>query len=66
MADLAWFWWTLVLFAAREAWSALPGPWPVKAALLIFCTLGPIPGDEVVLFAIMAAWRSYKARKRTA
>lgn len=65
-AGLARFWACAIWFTVRQAWAALPGPWPVKLALIIACQLIPGPLDELALLAIVAAWRRYRARGRRA
>jgi hypothetical protein len=64
MADLAGFWLYAVRTEIRSMWDSLPGPWPVKLALVVACQAIPGPLDEIALVAVVAAWRRYRARKR--
>jgi hypothetical protein len=43
-------------------WRALPGPWPVKAALLVLCVAIPGPLDEIALLALAGYLAVRKAR----
>lgn len=63
LAALARWWAWLAWHYTRQAWDALPGPWPVKTALIIGCLLIPGPADELALAAIVAACRARKARR---
>ena len=57
-------WWAFVLrYEAREMWRALPGPWPVKVALIVVTQAIPGPGDELLLLLGMAALRRRQALK---
>ena len=61
-ADLAGWWLYVARVTAAESWRSLPGPWPVKALLVVACAAIPGPFDEVALVAITAAWRKRKSR----
>jgi hypothetical protein len=67
VSDLAAWWWCVVRMSARAGWDALPGPWPVKIALILLLAAGQlIPGelDEVLLLlAIGYVKRRMDARK---
>ena len=57
-------WWAFVLrYEARELWRALPGPWWVKVLLIAVTQAVPGPQDELILLAIVAAFRKRQARK---
>lgn len=63
LASLArWAWW-LTRWYARQLWDSMPGPWPVKAALVVACMAIPGPADEIALAVIVAACRARKARR---
>jgi hypothetical protein len=57
-----WYAYVLWFFALR-LWHDLPGPTPVKIALIAVCFAIPGPLDEIALIALPAAAR--KIRKRT-
>ena len=60
-------WWAYVIrYEAREMWRALPGPWWCKVLLLAVCTAIPGPQDELILLAVVAAFRKRKARREAA
>lgn len=61
-ADLSW-WAYVVRYEAGEMWRAMPGPWPVKVALLAVMLAIPGQLDEIVFFAVMSALRKRRARK---
>ena len=61
-ADLAGWWLYVARVTAAELWRSRPGPWPVKALLVVACVAIPGPFDEVALVAITAAWRKRKSR----
>ena len=57
-------WWAYVVrYEARATWEAMPGPWPVKVALIV--VLAAIPGqlDEIAFFAVLGAVRKRQARR---
>jgi len=57
-------WWTHVISVqARDMWTALPGPWPVKVLLIVACQLIPGPLDEIALITVAAAWRRRTATR---
>jgi hypothetical protein len=59
-------WWTYVLvYYARKFWNDLPGPWPVKVALLAVTQLIPGVLDEIALVALTSIWRRWKLRQAT-
>jgi hypothetical protein len=64
LRDAAAWWVCVARFQARELWRALPGPWPVKIALIVACALIPGPADEIALLAAVAAWRRYASRRK--
>lgn len=47
----------------REAWAGLPGPWWCKALLCAACLAVPGPQDELLLLAVTAACRAWRARR---
>jgi len=54
--DVASWWWCVARMSARSGWDALPGPWPVKVALIVLLAAGQlIPGeaDELVLLLLI-------------
>jgi hypothetical protein len=54
-SDIAAWWWTVVRMSARQGWDALPGPWPVKVALVLLLIAGQaIPGELDELLLILA------------
>ena len=58
-------WWAYVIrYEAREAWRALPGPWPVKVLLVVACQAIPGPLDEIALLAVVAAVRKRRSSRR--
>jgi hypothetical protein len=63
LADLAGWWWAAVVAMGRAAWDALPGPWYVKAALIVITQLIPGPQDELLLLAIVAVCRRLRAHR---
>lgn len=62
MSDVIGWWAYVVRYEAREAWRALPGPWPVKVLLIVACQAIPGPLDEIALVALSAAWRRRKRK----
>ena len=64
MTEVASWWAYVARYEAREAWRALPGPWPVKVLLIVLCALIPGPADEVALLAIVAALRKRRSSRR--
>lgn len=64
-AAAAWHSWPAFCarFYARETWRGLPGPWPVKLALMGVCLAVPGPADEIALLAVTQAFRARHARK---
>jgi hypothetical protein len=59
-------WWAYVLvYYARKFWNDLPGPWPVKLALLAVMQLIPGVFDEIALVALTRIWRSWRLRQAT-
>jgi hypothetical protein len=70
-ADLASWWWHVAKVTARGFWDGLPGPWPVKAVIIValaglFAAGQLIPGevDEYLLAAALARLnRWYQARR---
>lgn len=63
LGSLARWWAWLAARYARQAWDSLPGPWPVRVALIGACLLIPGPADELALAAVVAACRARKARR---
>ena len=47
-------------------WRGMPGPWPVKLALIILCQLIPGGFDEIALIAVTRAYRGWQARRQLA
>jgi hypothetical protein len=64
--SLAAWWWLVLRYALRDLWDGLPGPWWCKVALVAVCTAIPGGLDEVVLLALTAAWRRWRARRQAA
>jgi hypothetical protein len=64
-ADLAVFWAYVVAWAIRQLYNDLPGPRPVRIALIVICFLIPGGFDELALVAIARANRAYRNRKRS-
>ena len=60
---LAEWYWTVIKWEARETWSALPGPWWVKVAIIVGCLAIPGQLDEIALLAVLKAVRARKARR---
>jgi hypothetical protein len=60
----AWHSWPAFLarYYVRQAWDAMPGPWPVKAALVALCFAIPGPWDELALIGLTRACRAWRAR----
>jgi len=57
-------WWVFVLrYEAREMWRAIPGPWWVKVLLIVITQAIPGPQDELVLLAVVAAFRKRQASR---
>ena len=61
----AWHSWPAFLarYYLRQMWDDLPGPWPVKAALLALCLACPGQLDEIALIALTRACRRWRARR---
>ncbi len=53
----------LARYYVRQTWQGLPGPWPVKVALLAVCLAIPGPQDELLLLAVTQVCRARRARK---
>lgn len=57
-------WYAFVLLhEAREMWSALPGPWPVKVAICLACLAIPGGFDEIALFAVLRILKARRERR---
>ena len=54
----------LVRYAVRQLWVSLPGPWPVKLALLVICQLIPGQLDEYALILVTRAYRAWRAGRQ--
>lgn len=65
LVSLARWWAFLAGRYARQLWDSLPGPWPVRVALVAACLAIPGPADELALAAIVAACRARQARRNT-
>lgn len=63
LGSLARWWAWLAARYARQLWDSLPGPWPVRVALLAACLAIPGPADELALAAVVAVCRARKARR---
>jgi hypothetical protein len=63
LAGLASFWWAVAKWQARELWDSLPGPWYVKALIIVICLAIPGQVDEIAIVAVTAAWRKYRTRR---
>jgi hypothetical protein len=53
-------------YYARRTWDDLPGPWPVKVALILVCVAIPGQLDEIALIALTRACRKHRARQLSA
>ena len=64
IAFAVWHAWPVFLarYYVRRTWDDLPGPWPVKALLIVACAAIPGPADEIALVAITRACRAWRAR----
>jgi hypothetical protein len=64
MIARVWHWWPVYLarFYVRELWRDLPGPWPVKVALVAICLAIPGPQDELLLIALTRVCRAWRKR----
>ena len=57
-------WWAYVVrYEARATWEAMPGPWPVKVALIVVLALIPGQLDELLFLAVLGAVRKRQARR---
>ena len=65
LARATWHTWPAFLarYYARETWRGMPGPWPVKLALVAVCLAIPGPQDEILLIAVTQFCRARRARK---
>lgn len=50
----------------RQTWDDMPGPAPVKLALVIICLAIPGPQDEILLIAFTRACRAWRKRRELA
>lgn len=53
-------------YLMKQLWRDLPGPWYVKVLILVVTQAIPGPQDELLLLAVLAAVRKYRARKEAA
>ena len=62
---VTWHAWPVYLarYYVRELWAGMPGPWPVKLALLVICQLIPGGFDEVALLAVTRMYRMWRVRR---
>jgi hypothetical protein len=60
-----WHAWPLFLARhyAAELWRDLPGPVPVKIALIVVCLAIPGGFDEIALVALTRVYRAWRLRK---
>lgn len=60
-----WHSWPVYLarYYAKQTWRDMPGPAPVKIALVVACLLIPGPQDELLLIAFTRACRAWRKRK---
>ena len=60
-----WHSWPVFLarYYSAGTWRAMPGPWPVKLALIAVCQVIPGQADELILVAVTQAFRARKARQ---
>lgn len=60
-----WHSWPVFLarYYVKQTYNDLPGPAPVKVALVVACLLIPGPLDELALIALPRACRAWRARK---
>jgi hypothetical protein len=61
LACVARWWRHVAAVTARDLWDGLPGPWPVKVLLVVVTQAIPGPQDELLLLAVVALWRKYRA-----
>lgn len=59
---LSWYWF-VIKWEVRELWRALPGPWYVKASLLIITQLIPGPQDEILLLLVLAVLQKRREKR---
>ncbi len=50
--------------AVKDTYNGLPGPWWCKVLLIVICLAIPGPQDEILLIAVTAIYRAYRARRR--
>ena len=62
----AWHFWPVYVarYCVLELWRGLPGPWPVKLALIVLCQLIPGGFDEVALIAVTRVYRVWRVRRQ--
>lgn len=63
LVSLARWWAYLAGRYARQLWDSLPGPWPVRVALVAACLAIPGPADELALAALVTVCKARKARR---
>ena len=63
-----WQLWPVFLarYYVRQTWRDLPGPVPVKVALVVICLAIPGPQDELILLALVKVCRAWRARQAVA
>jgi hypothetical protein len=67
MIARAWHSWPVYLarYYVRQVWQDMPGPWPVKVALVAICLAIPGPQDEILLIALTRVCRAWRKRQAT-
>lgn len=65
MIGRAWHSWPvyLVRYYLLQLWRDMPGPWPVKLALVAICLAIPGPQDELLLIALTRVCRAWRAKR---
>jgi hypothetical protein len=60
-----WHSWPVFLarYYVRQTWRDMPGPWPVKVALIVITVAIPGPQDEIALIALTRIFRAWRARQ---
>lgn len=68
MTARLWHSWPAFLarYYMRQVWRDLPGPWPVKVALIIVTQAIPGQLDDYLLIVACRAFRAWRARQATA
>lgn len=65
LGDLARWYAAWMLDGIRQTWEDMPGPAPVKIALVAVCVAIPGPQDELLLLALTRVFRAWHQRQAT-